>query len=245
MAYASGTMEDSSSPLEPFRASDSSDDFWNSDDMRDTGSWGYQYADLASGQSAADLINSLYEDSETSTSKRSDTSVTPNYSSAHYIANIRADSMGNEGSFTVFLFDGAMEEDDSSSWHTASNLLGSHGFFTGPLSHGDGTALVNAGVPLTDKLLQSVAAGALSDMSNSAVKNYLKERMQLAVMALNGRVTDVRSVPSLEVVVVTADVVLPGSGGGGEMPVWGPFRPLIEIMMGSIGEYIMRGLGAW
>lgn len=104
--YASGSMEDSSSPLEPFH-SDPHGNFWSSNDLSQTSALNYNYADLASGESPAVKIDSLYRDNSPSPSKRSvyNAENTSFCSVVHeHIANVKVDSMGTEGSFTVYIF---------------------------------------------------------------------------------------------------------------------------------------------
>lgn len=220
---ASGSVEDDQSPLTPLHR-DPLGNFWTSAAVRDTSVLNYNYADLASGQSAASIINTLYSDDWSATSKRSaDSSTTV----TKYNANIQVDSMGSEGSFKVFLFDGEVDDNDSSSWRDSDSLLGSHGFFSAPVSHGDGSALVNAGISLTSALKQRVAEGKLSSMSTAAVSEYLREKLEWRVRMLDGRIVQPSEVPHLQVSIMTAEVDVPASED--ELPVWGAFKALMEI----------------
>ena len=61
-----------------------------------------------------------------------------------YIADIRADAMNTEGSFTIFLFDGDDAKDDADSWDEHQSLMATHSFFTGPEKKGEGI-MANSG----------------------------------------------------------------------------------------------------
>jgi tyrosinase len=223
---AHGTVEDSSSDLTPFYAN-TNGEFWDSDALRDTTVLNYNYADLASGESAADIINSLYRDNETPFAKRNAHDET---SRPEYLANIRADTMSMEGSFTIYFFDGEFNETDPSSWTTTSSLLGTHGFFTGLEKKGDGSTLMNAGVSLNAGLNKAVKNGRLTNLNEKSVNDYLKENLEWRILMLDGTVVDEGDVPGLRVAITTSDVQIPASKN--ELPVWGGFRTLPDITRG-------------
>lgn len=224
--YAKDTVEDSQSPLTPFHQN-LAGLFWNSDVVRDTTSLNYNYADLASGESAAEIINLLYHDNEPVSSKRSTNS---NRSSTGYIANIETDAMGSTGSFTVFLFDGEVDDNDPSSWWTADSLFGIHGFFTGPRM-GDGSTLVHAGISLNPALGKRRSDGALSDMSDAAVSDYLRANLEWRIQMLDGSVVALADFPHLEVAILASNVQMPTTNEG--LPAWGELKTLTEITQGK------------
>ena len=230
--YAKGTIEDSTSPLMPFRSNESCG-FLDSDAVRDHTSVGYDYANLASGQSAVEVVNSLYRDNETQFSKTPTEagSIAQGYiarssKTQEYIARIEADPTKSNGSFTVFLFDGKVNE-DSGSWHTAPSLLGSHGFFSGPKSSGDRNALVCGGVSLTSMLAKRRVDGRLTSLEDVDVTKYLLEFLKLRVRLSVGNVGSVAEVPHLKVTIVTSDVELPSSIR--DLPRWSEFRVLMDL----------------
>lgn len=126
MTYASGAVQSGSSSLTPFH--ESAGKYWTSDAVRHTQTFNYRYADLASGQGAASIINSLYRDSEPEMTVRKralDLDIRglnvsqyindvmnpkPGSTCREYVANIQVDSMKMAGSFTVFLFTGPFDE---------------------------------------------------------------------------------------------------------------------------------------
>jgi tyrosinase len=230
--YARGTIEDSTSPLMPFRSNEFCG-FLDSDSVRDYPSLGYDYADLASGQSATEIINSLYRDNETRFSDASTEtgSMTQGYiarsrMTQEYLARIEVNSMRTNGSFTVFLFDGEVN-DDPASWDTASSLLAAHGFFSGPKSGDDGNTLVRGGVSLTSMLSKRRVDGRLRSMDNIDVTKYLQNSLKLRIRMLDGTIAFVVDVPQLKVSIVTSDVEL--SPSIRDLPRWSEFQVLMEI----------------
>lgn len=256
MAYASGTLEDSQSSLKPFHKS-ADGTYWNSDAVRDTETFKYQYADLANGQGAASVINSLYRDNEPEMSLRKramDLGVRgmnvsgyindvmnpkPGSTCHEYVANIQVDSMKMEGSFTVFIFSGPFDEDDPSGWYNEKSLIGSHGFFSGPESMGDGSALVNAGATITDSLLLNKAGGLLDNLTHGAVTGFLKKYIEWRIVKSDGTILDEDDVPGLEVAIMTAQVQVPGYSY--QLPSWGAFKPLKDITSGRKHGFGWKG----
>lgn len=216
--------------------------------MRDTQTFNYRYADLASGQGAASIINSLYRDSEPEMTVRKralDLDIRglnvsqyindvmnpkPGSTCREYVANIQVDSMKMAGSFTVFLFAGPFDETNPGGWYEEKSMIGAHGFFSSPESTGHGSALVNAGATITDSLLLNKAAGML-DLTHGAVTAFLKECIEWRLVKADGTVLDEDDVPGLEVTIMTAEVQVPGYHY--QMPSWGAFKPLTEITSGK------------
>ena len=219
---AKNSVEDAQSPLTPFH-SDSVGTYYNSDDLRDTTTLGYVYADIASGESAAEIINNLYADDSSSASKRSEGSNTV----TKYSATVTVDSLAMDGSFTLYLFDGEVSDDNTASWDESDSLLSTHGFFSGPQMDSDGTSLVNAGISLTPALKERVAEGKLNSMSKDDVTEYLKDNLEWKVKSIDGTVVPASEVPKLQVAITAADVEMPAAKD--KMPVWGDVETLPTI----------------
>jgi len=156
-----------------------------------------------------------------------------------YVANIQVDSMKMEGSFTVFLFAGPFDEHDPSAWYDEKSLIGAHGFFSGPESMGDGSALVNAGATITDSLLMNKAGGLLDDLTHGAVTAFLKKCIEWRIVKSDGTILDEDDVPGLEVAIMTAEVKV--SGYKHQLPSWGAFKPLKDITSGRKHGFGWKG----
>ena len=259
MTYAAGTIEGASSDLTPFHSSPSGG-FYNSDNVKDTTTFTYLYADLASGSSVADIINSLYRDSQTPvTRKRSLGGRGPPGHIAdyinrvldptsgrkvdEYIANIEVDSQSMEGSFTIFLFDGPFDESNPDGFYNEKNLIGSHGFFSSPHAHGDGTQRVNAGISLTNSLISKLNSGDLSGLDSATVTNYLKEKIEWRIVKADGSVVDEDDVPGLQIAILTSKVELPGTDD--KIPQWGDFSAMPDVTRGRRWGFNGEWNGRW
>ncbi|OQO13244.1 hypothetical protein B0A48_01472 [Cryoendolithus antarcticus] len=241
-SYAAGSTEDASSDLTPFHSS-TSGGFYSSDAVRKTETFTYLYADLASGDSAANIINRLYRDSETPLTKRATPpasnmgdwinrgiGATSREEVSEYIANVEVDSQSMEGSFTIYLFDGTFDESKPEQWHDEPNLIGAHGFFSSPKAMGDGTARVNAGISLTGSLASKLKSGGLKDLSTDSVTAYLKEHIEWKIVKADGSVVDKDDVPGLQIAIMTSVVQLPGAKG--QIARWGGFEALPDVTKG-------------
>ncbi|KAF2482306.1 hypothetical protein BDY17DRAFT_252127 [Neohortaea acidophila] len=240
--YTSGTVENAESALTPFR-SNGKGGFWSPDAVRNTTIFNYVYADLEMGQSAAVIINTLYGDDNLTDTRAASMGIhkktQPSHKEDHsrkkphqqksetrqeYIINIRADSMGAEGSFTVFFFDQEVRDDEVCSWHESEAVIASHSFFTGPGKKGDGTLLSSAGTSLTPGLRRAVKDGRLASLEEEDVVRYLRSTLRWRVKMQQGKAVDESEIPGLEIRVLMAEVR--GPKALDEMPVWSPFRAL-------------------
>lgn len=112
----------------------------------------------------------------------------------HYVANIISEKFAVNGSYSIYFFLGAVD-DDPKCWPIASNLVGTHGVFAGlpvvdaqasGLQAGSGNSLlVSASIPLTDGLLIKVAKGELSSMKREIVAAYLQQNLRWRAAAVS------------------------------------------------------------
>jgi len=217
-ALAAGSTKDSKTVLAPFGIT--------SDKARDTKSFNYNYADLASGQSPAEIINGLYGNRPAAQTKRS----TEDSSEMHeYTANIQVDLPGSEGSFNVFIFDGEVDNAEPSTWYTDADFIGVHGFFTNNDAQGNGEDLATAAVSLTPALERRVASGKLADMKPKTVAEYFERnkvywRVVERVLDHYDQEIELSQIPQLDVTLATAKLTVPEDSS--LLPTWGEFVPL-------------------
>lgn len=249
--YTQGTVQDASSNLEPFHQT-SEGQYWNPDALRDTRELNYVYDDLEE-QGAAKLINSLYadkgqdfqagSDEKGSLSKRVgdatslggylDNLANPPLLSGkqpEYMARIEVDAMSMNGSFTVFLFDGDFNENDASDWQCEDNLVGSHGFFASPTPM-QSDSKVGATISITDVLFSRTLAGLFDNLTNGAVTDYLKNKIDFRVVTADGCIKDAEEVPGLSIKVISSEVEIPKDDNS--LPQWGGFDVLHDVFGGD------------
>lgn len=230
--YNNGTVQDGGSILEPFGI--------NSETARDYTSFNYYWADLTEDVSPIDLINDLYGDVRSPSadppatahaSKRS----TEDNMRHEYVAKVKVDLPGTEGSFDLFIFDGEPDTTNPDKWVSDSDFLGQHGFFTDPKVGGDNSQISYASISMTAALQRRVARGELADMEPATVAAHLRAHMQWRVVDRFDRLVPNRNIPMLQVNVVTADVAIPAERG--VMPTWKPFEQLVGCD-GDVGAWI-------
>lgn len=231
--FTSGSIQDSESILEPFAVS--------SNTIKDTSYYNYNYADLASGASPADIINDLYGATRSPSTnppgvqtKRSVTFSRDN-STYQYIAKVESDLPGTEGSFDLFIFDGAPDNVAPEKWFQDADFLGQHGFFTNAAAKGNHEQISHASISLTAALQRRVDSGELADLQPETVARHLRDGMYWRVVDRFDKEIPNSKVPMLQLNVLVAEVEMPTERGA--MPVWGKFRQLVGCE-NDIGAYI-------
>lgn len=246
MWYTSGTIMDRTSGLQPFQ-SPSEGEFWTSDELRDTRSLNYLYDDLHR-QGAAPLINSLYVNDDQTLANFSDSGgnltrraaglhldMSPdrggdsnrrrrNNKTTEYIASVEVDAATVDGSFTIFIFDGDFDKDDSSGWQCDENLIGSHGFFVAAVPVATGFRL-RAGISITDAL----SSRALHDLSEKSwdgdaqpLSEYIKQKIDWRIIDKNGCIRGAKDLPGLKLIVLSSEVEISPDKNG--LPAWDDFN---------------------
>lgn len=222
-----GSIEDASSVLEPF--------YVNSDAVRDTSYFNYNYAELASGASAANIINDMYgsqsssplmlspADNSTAALRRRSTESAPTNATREYVAHVSADLPGTEGSFNLFIFDGEPDATPDT-WYKDADFLGEHGFFTDAAIRSK-SMISSASISLSAGLRRRLASGDIANLEPESVEQYLKTHMQWRVVDGAGKEVRKSAISKLNVNVLTADVEMPAERG--LMPRWGAFQQLV------------------
>ncbi|KAI1433007.1 Di-copper centre-containing protein [Xylaria sp. CBS 124048] len=137
-----------------------------------------------------------------------------------WITNIVVNKHALNSSFLIYLFVGAVP-DDTSSWQTHDNLVGSLGIFAnndqqmGRVADGK----VSGTVPLTSALMRMVADGYVPSLSPDDVNPFLRSALQLRVALTNGTSINATGVDGLSVSIVSSEVTAPSTEY--ELPRWG------------------------
>ena len=166
---------------------------------------------------------------------------TPNGARREYITTIRADRNGLGQSFSVFVFLGPYDENQSRNWIYEPNLVGTQGFFANLGAPNSTNPLMSSGtVPLTTSLTEKVECGELEGLGVNEVSTYLKQNLRWQVRKVrylsllsrlvivtnthaqaDGSVVPADQAPGLKVGVVSANVE-PATAPD-KFPVWGSF----------------------
>ncbi|KAI9712251.1 MAG: hypothetical protein M1828_001729 [Chrysothrix sp. TS-e1954] len=149
-----------------------------------------------------------------------------------YSCNIVTERMGLGGSYTVYVFFGAVPS-DSSTWFVAPNLVGSQGILGATSMPKRNGWLVAGAVSLTTALQDAYKAGHLRSLAKSDVTPYLKEHMNWSVKTAAGQVVPNNEVPGLAVSVASTNVMPALSSGG--TPSYGQAEIVNQITHGKAG----------
>ena len=146
-----------------------------------------------------------------------------------WLTNIRAEKHTLDGAYTVHVFLGPAEEQNTALWPSAPTHVGTFA----PLGQASDTGCskcqadqrdrtkVTGQVPLTIALIERYLAGIIDDLSEQSVIPYLKENLHWRVVQGDGTVLPNRSdVAGLLVFVVSNEVTLPPDEG--YYPIYAP-----------------------
>ncbi|KAL2358572.1 common central domain of tyrosinase-domain-containing protein [Cryomyces antarcticus] len=266
--YVPGTVKDDQSPLTPFHT-DATGDMWNSETARSVTTFGYTYPELAGGNntnsSIKAAVNSLYGSTAGSTGLSSKAkrnlidreeavdpvqttvaqAVTSDGKRRQYLANIKAQKFGLDGSYFVHIFIGDFNPSPAS-WSFEPNLVGTHGVFANLgtstsdgcqrcKEHQDSGLQVTGVVPLTTTLVDKISKGDLPSLDPNDVAPYLTKNLHWRITMMNDTEVPRNAVPDLAVSVVSAQVK-PASSHN-DFPQWGDFTVLAGITDGRPGGH--------
>ena len=149
-----------------------------------------------------------------------------------YVANIKTPRYALNGTYYIFLFNGAPSSEVPTSWIQDPRLIGPMGVLAQPnMTMSD---LVAAGsVPLTRTLTAAVKSGALSDLTEASAVPYLKKTLVWRVSAPNGTAVDPGTIPDFEIAVFASTAAPPPTQY--ELPEWSAFIPLVRVTQNKSG----------
>ncbi|KAK5133981.1 hypothetical protein LTR08_007101 [Meristemomyces frigidus] len=143
-----------------------------------------------------------------------------------YVANIKTPRYALNGSYYVFLFNGAPSSEVPTSWIQDPNLIGPMGVLS--QSNMTGMDLVAAGsVPLTRTLTNAVKGGLLLDITELLAVPYLQTTLAWRVSGPNGTSIDPGTIPDFEISVFASTAAPPATQYS--LPEWSEFIPLVEV----------------
>ena len=242
--YPAGTVIDANFGLVPWRKN-TSRGLLNSNDVRNTTTFGYDYPETGSDATAASVrfaVNALYGPSTipaNTTSTKRGLEERAKGGEYNYIVNIVSQKFQMNGSYGVYIFLGD-PGNDASAWPTSDKLVGLHAVAAN-LANEANTGMssmnlpITGTVPLTTTLRQKVASGALANMEPSTVEPYLQQNLEWRVAMFDGTYVPVSDVPDFSVTVVTSQVQ--AANAADEFPKWGDFSTMANATSGKEGGH--------
>jgi tyrosinase len=245
---SAGQTQDVNSLLTPFHK-DVTGDFWTSEDVRSTETFGYSYPETtnyAGGNSTSQVIeaiNRLYGPIATASSQLDSRSLPSRISgnassdprSWEWTANIRVQKCALAVPFYIHIFIGPFSPDPFP-WSFDPNLVGTHFVFVKAFStfsapcHCNSDQMVGATIPLTDSLVKNINQGNLKTLDPDDVNPFLAKNLSYRLSYLNDTEISKGSVPSLKISVVSVAVTKPRSND--ELPRWGNLRGHMDVSTG-------------
>lgn len=156
---------------------------------------------------------------------------TSNGSLYEYVANIKTPRWALNGSYDIYLFNGAPASEDPSTWLSDRSLIGPMGVLAGGMAMKNSNLMVAGSVPLTRTLQSMVTDSDLPDMSEDHCIPYLTEHLTWRV-AKSGESVDASTIPGFEVSVYssTSSPLTLDS-----LPQWSNFIPQVQITKEKAG----------
>jgi tyrosinase len=239
--YAHQT-QDVNSPLTPFYK-DTAGNFWTSDEVRATETFGYAYAETANApgtnvtSQVITAINNLYGPETTIQSlklaQRESESPHTSGTDTEWICNIRVSKYALNAPFFIHVFLGPFNPDPSS-WSFDPNLVGSHFISVKGASaianspcNCDPNQMVSGTIPLTHALMKHVSAEDLKSLDPEDVNPYLAQNLKYRVTLSNDTEVGNGDLPSLKISVISVQVQTPESVD--ELPTWGEMKGHMDV----------------
>jgi tyrosinase len=242
-SYA-GQSQDINSPLTPFYK-DTFGNFWTSDEVRSTETFGYAYPETANTgttnvtSQVITAINNLYGPATTQSNKlrsRGSESNVTSSTSIEWIANIRVMKYALNAPFFIHIFLGPFNPDPFS-WSFEPNLVGTHficvkgaSAIVNSACNCDPDQMVSGTIPLTHALEKHVSEGSLKSLDPEDVNPYLAENLKYRVTLSDDTEVSNGDVPSLKISVVSVEVQTPSSDA--ELPTWGEMKGQMDVSTG-------------
>ncbi|KAI1428347.1 hypothetical protein F5Y12DRAFT_782760 [Xylaria sp. FL1777] len=146
-----------------------------------------------------------------------------------WIANIQVKKHALNCSFLIYLFLGDVP-DDTSSWQSLDNLVGSLGVFA---NHGRSMRAehgkVTGTIPLTSALVRMAADKHVLSLDPEDVEPFLKSALQPRIALVDGTAIGVNEVDGLSIRIVSSMVTVPRTED--QLPKWGEVESNFDLVV--------------
>ncbi|KJX97601.1 hypothetical protein TI39_contig477g00009 [Zymoseptoria brevis] len=143
-----------------------------------------------------------------------------------YACNIQTPRYALNGSYYVFVFNGAPSSDNPSTWVTDDNLAGMMGVLANPEGMAGNDLIVTGSIPLTRALRSKVTIGNLLNMAFDIILPYLTKNVEWRIVK-DGQEVDVDSVEGFKASVYSS--LTSQSNDIGSLPTWSDFTPQLDV----------------
>lgn len=252
---AQGSSQNADSPLTPFHKDTSCNNFWTSNQVKDTKTFGYTYPEIANsdGSSGAIIsyVNKLYGPSATATAGSSKRTAAPEPEikkkrdilphmlknaqgkTYEYVANLQTPRYALNGSYNIYMFLGQPQSNDTTTWLSDPNMVGFYGVLSQP-GMTDMNVSIAGAIPLTQGLTEKLGDGLLNTLASLHVTPYLTQALTWKIDA-GGVSVDPAAVPGFQVKVYSSTATEPTSPE--EFPVYGAYNMLTNVTQHKRGGF--------
>ncbi|KAK8049036.1 Tyrosinase [Apiospora phragmitis] len=144
-----------------------------------------------------------------------------------WVANIVVNKHAMNTSFKIHLFLGRIP-DDTSTWGSSHDLAGSLGVFAGQMTgFGKQGRQISGTIPLTSTLIDHVYDGKLQSLDLMDAEAYLRDNLEIRVVASNGTVVETSQVDGLKISVASSYVKSAKSNA--ELASWGSVASRFDL----------------
>lgn len=156
--------------------------------------------------------------------------VAPNGSTYEYQCNIHTPRYAFDGSYSIYVFDGAPADNNTARWMSDSNCIGTIGVVGGgKMANMD--LLISGSVPATRHLQKKCKAGEFPDMSEKYVVPYMTKNLNWKIV-YKGEEVHPDALSGFKSSFFTG---LTSPAGWGELPKWSDLIPQIDVTKGKAG----------
>jgi len=149
-----------------------------------------------------------------------------------YSCNIQTPRYALNGSYYVYVFNGAPASDSCASWLQDKNLIGMMGVLSSPDAMPGHDMLVTGQIPLTRSLRGLVTIGSLLGMDEEKIIPFLTKNLEWRI-SKNGKEVDVDSVEGFQASVYSSQASVPKAVG--ELPSYTKYAPQVDVTKGKTG----------
>lgn len=149
-----------------------------------------------------------------------------------YSCNIQTPRYALNGSYYVWVFNGAPTSESPAEWSSDKNLIGMMGVLSTPDYMPGHDMLITGQIPLTRALRSLVTLGSLLGMDEEKILPFLTKHLEWRI-SKNGKEVDVDSVEGFQASVYSSQSTVPKAVG--ELPSYTKYAPQVDVTKGKSG----------
>jgi tyrosinase len=143
-----------------------------------------------------------------------------------YACNIQTPRYALNGSYYIYVFNGAPSSEDPSTWVTDGNLAGMMGVLANPEGMAGNDLIVTGSIPLTRSLRAKVTLGSLISMAFDVILPYLTKNVEWRIVK-DGEEVDCSTVEGFKASIYS--YLVKKSDNAADIPSYSDYTPQLEV----------------